>query len=65
MSAASDSNKPSDHKFLTTEEAAAYLRVSQQTIWRWCKDGRLPAFQIGRVWRIRKDELEELIENQR
>ena len=63
MSEASDHNKSSDHEFLTTEETAAYLRVSQHTVWRWCQEGHLPAFQIGRTWRIRKDELEELIKN--
>lgn len=51
-----------DRELLTAEEAAAYLRVSQYTIWRWCRTGRLPAFRIGRAWRIRKDRLDELIE---
>ena len=50
-----------EQEFLTTEEAAAYLRVSQFTIWRWCKAGRLPAFQIGREWRIRKRALDSMI----
>lgn len=50
-----------NHDILTTEEAADYLRVSQYTIWRWCKEGRLPAFQIHRTWRIRKDKLDEFI----
>ncbi|MFQ5859499.1 MAG: helix-turn-helix domain-containing protein, partial [Anaerolineae bacterium] len=51
-----------DHEILTAEEAAAYLRVSHHTVWRWCKEGRLPAFQINREWRIRRSKLEELIE---
>jgi excisionase family DNA binding protein len=46
---------------LTTGEAAAYLKTTQYTVWRWCKEGRLPAFQIGRHWRIRRIRLEELI----
>ncbi|MFQ5857298.1 MAG: helix-turn-helix domain-containing protein [Anaerolineae bacterium] len=51
-----------NHEILTTQEAAAYLRVSQYTIWRWCKSGRLPAFQINREWRIRREKLDALIE---
>ena len=51
-----------DHSFLTTDEAAEYLRVSQFTVWRWCHQGRLPAFQINRIWRIRKEKLDEFIE---
>ena len=49
-------------EILTTEEAAEFLRVSQHTIWRWCKTGRLPAFRIGREWRIRREGIEALIE---
>ena len=37
---------------LTVAEAAAYLRVSRATLWRWCQEGRLPAFKIGHEWRI-------------
>lgn len=51
----------SDQEFLTTQEAATYLRVGQHTVWRWCQEGHLPAFQIGRTWRIRRAELEDLI----
>lgn len=52
-----------DFQLLTVAEVADYLRVSQHTVWRWCKEGRLPAFQIGRVWRIRKDEFEQLLDD--
>lgn len=45
-------------ELLTTAEVAAYLKLSQRTAWRWCKDGRLPAFKVGRhgawlavIWR--------------
>jgi excisionase family DNA binding protein len=48
-------------ELLTTSEAAAYPKTSQYTIWRWCKEGRLPAFQLGREWRIRKTRLDQLI----
>lgn len=56
------SQPESSSDVLTTHEAAAYLKVSQYTIWRWCKNGQLPAFQIGREWRIRRDKLDALIE---
>ena len=39
-------------ELLTVAEAAAYLRVSRATLWRWCQEGRLPALKIGREWRI-------------
>jgi excisionase family DNA binding protein len=47
---------------LTVEEAAALLRVSRSTVWRWCKEGTLKsAFKIGHTWRIPADEIEDLI----
>lgn len=39
-------------EYLTTAEAAARLRVSEETIRRWCRRGRLPTVQIGRAHRI-------------
>ncbi len=39
-------------QLLTAAEAAAYLRVSQATLWRWCQEGRVRGFKIGHEWRI-------------
>ena len=50
---------------LTTEEAAEYLRVSKATILRWCTMGKLPAFRIGRAWRINMDELDKIMLGQK
>jgi len=50
---------------LTTEEAAAYLRVSKATILRWCNTGKLPAFRIGRAWRINVAELDKIMSGQK
>ena len=48
------------NELLTVKEVAAYLRVSPVTAWRWCKQGVIPAFRIGRTWRLRRDDLLEL-----
>jgi len=47
-------------RLLKTAEVAKYLRVSQATVLRWCASGKLPAFKIGREWRIPKSELDRL-----
>ena len=51
-----------ENELLTVVEVAEYLRVSRVTIWRWCQQGIIPASQIGRNWRIHRDELLRLLE---
>jgi excisionase family DNA binding protein len=41
-----------DDDLLTPEEAARLLRTTRNTIYRWCRDGKLPARKVGGVWRI-------------
>ena len=45
---------------MTVREVADYFRVSRVTVWRWCQDGVIPAFRIGRTWRIRYGDLLDL-----
>ena len=47
-----------DHELLTPEEAARYLRVNPQTVYRLLRGGRCPGVKVGRQWRIRKADLE-------
>jgi excisionase family DNA binding protein len=46
---------------LSTEEVAEYLGVGQATVYRWCREGNLPAVKIGRRWRVRRSALEEFV----
>jgi len=48
-------------EILTVREVAAYLKLSRTTIWRWCHDGRLRAFKVGRGWRIHRSEVERIV----
>jgi excisionase family DNA binding protein len=50
------------NELLTVKEVAAYLRVSRVTVWRWCRQGIIPASRVGRTWRIRRDDLLHLLE---
>jgi excisionase family DNA binding protein len=43
--------------YLTVVEAAERLRTSPQTIYRWCRAGRLGALKIGKEWRIPAGQL--------
>jgi len=58
------SAEPGDGRevLLTVAEAAAYLRVSRATLWRWCQEGRIPALKIGHEWRVVNPALQRLVE---
>ena len=50
-------------EIMTVAEVATYLKVSQNTVRRWCLKGKLPGFKIEREWRIYKKELERVIQH--
>lgn len=50
-----------DGGWLTVVEAADYLRVSRDTIYRWAKQGKLTLYKLGGLTRVRQSELDSLI----
>lgn len=46
---------------LTVDEVSDLLKVTSQTIYNMIKDNRLKAIKIGREWRFRRSDIEELI----
>ncbi len=47
-----------DEQYLAINEAAKIARLHHTTIREWIKDGSLPASRVGRVYRIRRRDLE-------
>lgn len=47
---------------LTVSEAADLLAVSSRTVARLCADGGMPAFRVGRQWRIDAADLRRWLE---
>lgn len=45
-------------RFLTPEEVADLLRVSRRTVYNWLRSGQLPAIRIGKVWRVRREDID-------
>jgi len=48
-------------RMLTIDEVAALMRVHRNTVYRWCRSGRLPAAKVGKDWRVSRDTIEGLI----
>ena len=52
-------------QFLTTKEAAEYLRVQKTTIDRWCDEGRLSFYKITKNRLFKPEDLDALVESGR
>lgn len=50
-------------EILTTKQLSEFLQVSDQTIKRAIKAGKLKAFKVGKDWRIEKEAVLQWIEN--
>ena len=46
-----------ESQYLTVEEVANLMKISNKTIYSWCSKGYLPCVKLGRLVRINKDEL--------
>ena len=53
----SDYNKD----LMGVEEVAGYLGVGRVTVYRWCREGRLPCLKVGKSWRVRREALEDFL----
>lgn len=51
----------SEEQFLSLEDVATRLQVSDQTVRRWIKSGKLAAYKPGLEYRIRATDLEEFL----
>lgn len=46
-----------DSEFLTTEELATLLRIREQTVRAWAREGRIPFVKVGSDYRFIKEEV--------
>lgn len=51
-----------EETFLTVAEVAEMLKLNQQTVRNWIDQGSLPALRVGRRVRIRRSDLERVLE---
>ena len=48
----------------TPNDLAKILNLHPFTVTRLAREGKIPAFKVGGVWRFRKDQLEQWINRQ-
>ena len=50
-------------QIMTIADVAEYLGLHELTVRRLAREGAIPALKLGRQWRIKRDLLEQWIEN--
>lgn len=53
-----------EDQILTLQETAKMLKVSEATLRRWIRTGKIPAFRAGRSFRIRLLDIEKRFKKQ-
>ena len=48
-------------ELLATTDVAGMIGVKETTVYRWCKEGKLPCLKVGKHWRIRREALEDFL----
>jgi len=47
---------------MTVEQVAAYLQLNKLTVYRYIREGRIPAARLGKAYRIRKADVDAFLE---
>jgi len=50
---------------LTVQDVAKRLNMHYMTVYYWVRDGKLPAVQINKIYRIDERELEEFLKTKK
>lgn len=48
-------------QLLSTQELAAYLKLTDETIYEYVRRRKIPAYRVGTRWRYDKDRIDELL----
>ena len=51
-------------EYLTAKQVAEYLQVKPLTIYQWAREDKIPAIKIGRIWRFKKDAIDDFLKEQ-
>jgi excisionase family DNA binding protein len=47
-----------EKRWLSVEEAAAYLGISRDTVYKWIERKAMPAHKVGRLWKFQAEEID-------
>ena len=50
-----------EDRWLSVDEIATYLGIKRDTVYVWIERRNLPAHKVGRLWKFKKDEVDEWV----
>ena len=50
---------------MTVDQVAAYLQLNRLTVYRYVREGRIPAAKIGKLYRILRSDVDQFLEAQK
>ncbi len=45
-------------RWLSVDEIGDYLGIKRDTVYKWISEKDMPAHKIGRLWKLKKDEVD-------
>lgn len=52
-----------EDRWLSVDEICKYLGVSKDTVYKWIDKHKMPAHRIGRLWKLKKEEVDVWVRN--
>jgi len=50
-----------EDRWLSVDEIATYLGIKRDTVYKWIGDKKMPAHRVGRLWKFRREEVDEWV----
>ena len=51
-----------EDRWLSVDDIAAHLGIKRDTVYRWIDKYGMPAHRIGRLWKFKKEQVDEWVE---
>ena len=48
--------------YLTVSELSDYLKLPEETVYKYARTGRIPASKVGRYWRFEQQKIDQWVE---
>lgn len=49
-------------EIFNTDEACEYLKIARVTLYKYVREGTLPAFKMGKIWKFHKSSIDKWVE---